>query len=154
MSISPKMLALGGLLLVLTLGCSSARAAIFYNGTATCLDDKQGLTTPGNPVQAYTCNTQYNQQWNFEGSVIQGVGTTGNGGMCLDIKKGGTTPGTLVDLWTCTGATNQQWYYWNGQRISQASGLCLDVGSGNTSGTQAFINTCNGSAGQQWFIQS
>ncbi|MGI8568500.1 MAG: ricin-type beta-trefoil lectin domain protein [Methylocella sp.] len=146
---------LSSLLSVPFFGFSPAHAAVFTNGTnvsGTCLDDKGGLTGNSNPIQAFSCNVTFAQEWNFVGTVIQGIGTTGAGGHCVDVSGGGTAAGTVVQLFQCNGTVAQVWYYFNYQLINPNSGKCLDVLTG-TAGTQARIEVCNGSAGQKWVIR-
>ena len=70
-----------------------------------CMDVTGASTTPGTPVQLYTCNGGPQQQW-----TINANGTiTDFAGMCLDISGGSTSNGALLQVWTCNGSPWQQW---------------------------------------------
>jgi Ricin-type beta-trefoil lectin domain len=141
----------GGFLLVTGLGCPSAQAASFVNGTTVCLDDEGGVSTNGNPVRSFPCNVTNAQFWMFTGVQILGPGTVFGAGKCLDVKGSGTASGTPVDLFDCNGTGAQQWRYLNSQLVNLGSGKCLDVGT--VVETKATIQTCSDSAGQKWNIQ-
>jgi len=132
----------------------SAHAATFVNATVgntgPCLEVRGANISTG-IVQAFTCNGTFAQQWNFEGSVIQGLGSTSSGAKCLDVLANGTANGTRVDITSCNGTTAQSWTYSGGRLIGTHSGKCLTAGA---LGTQVTIQTCNGTAGQFWSIRS
>jgi hypothetical protein len=115
-----------------------------------CLDDRSASTTPGNPVQVYTCNGTSAQQWTYESN-----GTIQTLGECLDVTAAGTANGTLVDLYTCNGTVAQVWDpQSNGELINPNSGACLeDTGYGG-SGTQVQIWACGDTSNQQWTLPS
>lgn len=70
------------------------------NGNSA-MDIENASTAPGTAVQVYTAQgTQANQQWNFSGVQIFGVGN-----LCFD------RPGSdnRVQLYGCNGGNNQRW---------------------------------------------
>lgn len=154
---SSRVFLLCSLLSVPFLGFSSAHAASFVNATAgntgPCLEVLNANISSGTgAVDAYTCNGTFAQQWNFEGVIVQGLGTTSSGAYCLDVFANGTANGTAVDYTHCNGTTAQQWYYVNHALVASHANKCLDVGTGSVP-LPAVINTCNGSAGQIWSIR-
>jgi predicted alpha-1,2-mannosidase len=114
-----------------------------------CVDDSQSSTTPGNPVEIWSCNGTDAQDW-----TIAPDGTIRTLGLCLDVTDSGTASGTLVDLYTCNGTGAQQWTAGSGgSLVNPESGLCLvDPGSSTTAGTQLQISTCNGGSAQDWTL--
>ncbi|WP_194893200.1 ricin-type beta-trefoil lectin domain protein [Catenulispora pinisilvae] len=110
-----------------------------------CLDDRFSNSADDNPVQAYTCNTSFAQQWNLSSKTLRAFGK------CLDITLGGTASGTPVDLYRCNQTGAQLWEPQpNGELLNPQSGRCLtDPGSGG-SGTQLDVEDCSGAADQVW----
>jgi hypothetical protein len=114
-----------------------------------CVDISASNTTPGTPVQLYTCNGTGAQRWtvNPDGSL----GAFGSN--CLDITNGGTADGTKVQLWPCNGTGAQVWHVQGNALVNPPSGKCLDDPASNTAdGTRLQIWTCNGTAAQQWTL--
>ena len=151
MSSSFRNLALGGFLLVTTLGISSARAAIFVNQQQSeCLsvvfgaDGQQALLLP--------CTASFSQLWNWEEIEIRGLGTTNLALKCLDVRGAGTANNTPVQLFTCNATVAQRWFYTaSGQILNPPIGKCLDLAHDLVS---VVIVTCNSSKlSQQWAIQ-
>jgi hypothetical protein len=134
-----------------TAAAHHAQAATGATGAVTgyeglCLDDRSASTTPGNPVQVYTCNGTNAQQWTVETN-----NTLETLGLCLDVTGAGTANGTLVDLYTCNGTAAQVWEpQSNGELINPNSGKCLDDTGFGGSGTQVQIWTCTDGTNQQW----
>jgi Ricin-type beta-trefoil lectin domain len=171
MSSSFRILTLSGLLLIIALGFStSAHAAIFVNGVArffanhdqgfivSCLEVDSSANS--SPASAVPCNATFFQQWNWEGTEIQGLGTTNVNRKCLDVRGGGTADGTIVQLFDCNGTGAQRWSYSDtGRVVNLGSGKCLDLKTITPAGVnvlQAVIQTCNanvGSVSQKWLIQ-
>ena len=115
-----------------------------------CLDDRSASTTPGNPVQVYTCNGTAAQEWTYESN-----GTIQTLGECLDVTGAGTANGTLVDLYTCNGTVAQVWDpESNGELVNPNSGACLDDTGYGGSGTQVQIWACADTSNQQWTLPS
>jgi Ricin-type beta-trefoil lectin domain len=115
-----------------------------------CLDDRSASTTPGNPVQVYTCNGTNAQEWTYESN-----GTIQTLGECLDVTGAGTANGTLVDLYTCNGTVAQVWDpESNGELVNPNSGACLDDTGYGGSGTQVQIWACADTSNQQWTLPS
>jgi hypothetical protein len=139
----------------------SANAAVFVRDSRTsvqgpCLDVRGAATTPGTPIQNYTCNAGVAQQWFFEGLQIVGIGSNGTTGFNCVWTYGFPAVGTPIVLAPCSAApaefSDSRWYYLNNQIVNYYSGLCLD-GSG-VIGTRATLHACNGSPAQTWAIRS
>jgi hypothetical protein len=119
-----------------------------------CLDDSGANTSPGNPVDVYTCNNTDAQDWTVESNQTLEVL-----GMCLDLTggvpaAGATTNGITVEINTCDGSDSQLWLpESNGSLFNPASGDCLDdTNYSTTPGTQAQIWSCTGNANQDWTL--
>ena len=176
MSIFFRILTLSSFLLVAAGGFSSAHAAVlvsedhFINSPTDqnafiCLQAEDSSNS--SVVFAGPCANTFNQVWNWEGSEIQGLGTSvGIGGVhetCLDVRGGGTADGTLVQIFECNGTGAQEWIYTGtGTIFNPQSGKCLDLKTVNllgisppgervVNGYQAVIQTCNNS--QNWAVQ-
>jgi predicted alpha-1,2-mannosidase len=132
-------------------GSTSAPTGPIVSGVSSglCVDDRSSLTTNGNPIQLYTCNSTGAQQW-----TVAANGTLQVLGGCLDVTNGGTTNGTLVQYYQCNGTGAQQWTPQpNGSLLNPQSGKCLDdPGSSTTLSTQLQIYTCNGTGAQDWHL--
>lgn len=105
-----------------------------------CLDDSNDLTTAGNKIQIYTCNTSTAQQVTFAASrELQVVGS------CV-------TGTTKTALEPCTGATSQQWTRLsNGEYVLKSNGECLTDPSSNNR-TQLVLAACKNTASQRWSL--
>ncbi len=92
---------------------------------------------------------------NWEGTELQGFGTTNVNRICLDVKGGGSADGTLVRLFPCNGTGAQRWIYnTSGQVVNVQSNKCLDLQKSVTSFPSTVIRSCNvNSLTQQWQIQ-
>ncbi|RAJ46887.1 endoglucanase [Kitasatospora sp. SolWspMP-SS2h] len=125
--------------------------SIVGQGSGRCLDDQEGGTADGTPVQLYDCYTGAgswpNQQWTWSNGAL--VNTTS--GKCLDVAGGRTDNGTQVRLWSCNGLGAQKWQAnANGTLTNPNSGKCLDaVGRGTANGTPLQIWDCYGGGGTQ-----
>jgi hypothetical protein len=84
-----------------------------------CLDDTNGQTNNGNPMQMWTCNGSTNQNWTFyliagcvENWPCEYVFYNEAAGKCLDLNGGSSANGTKVQIWSCTadGSNNNQWW--------------------------------------------
>jgi hypothetical protein len=117
--------------------------------SSMCVDDSSSSTTPGNPVQIWTCNGSDAQSW-----TIAPNGTISTLGLCLDVSDSGTSNGTAIDLYTCNGTGAQQWTTGaDGALENPESGKCLDdPGSSTTMGTQLQLYTCNQTNAQDWTL--
>ncbi|MEV8378900.1 PQQ-dependent sugar dehydrogenase [Kribbella sp. NPDC056861] len=118
-------------------------------GSGLCLDVKDASTTPGTPIQIWTCHAGSHQSWDF---TAAGEMRTFDGTRCLDAKAGGTTAPTAVSSYTCHGGTNQKFRLnANGTITATNSGLCLDVvAAGTAPGSVVQLWTCNGGSNQRW----
>jgi hypothetical protein len=159
-----RILALGGFLLVTTLGISSAHAAIFVNaqtfvdGQPKCIE----VSLSGGGISGFSlaflspCIASFFQMWDWEDIEIRGLGTTNLALECLDVQGGGMANNTPVQSFTCNGTGAQRWFYAaSGQIINPPSGKCLDLHAiPNTGLVEVVINTCDSSnVSQQWLIQ-
>jgi len=118
-------------------------------GSNLCIDDNQSITTNGNRIQIWSCDSTDAQEW-----ILGPSGTISALGKCMDVTNGGTTSGTLVQLYQCNGTGSQDWTPGaNGSLVNPQSGLCLDDPGGSvTNGTQLQIYTCNGTTAQNWTL--
>ncbi|MFC1415231.1 GH12 family glycosyl hydrolase domain-containing protein [Streptacidiphilus cavernicola] len=132
-------------------GGGGSSTSIVGQGSGRCLDDQNGGSADGNPVQLYDCyggtGTWPNQQWTRSNGAL--VNT--ESGKCLDVAGGGTANGTQVRLWSCNGLGAQQWQAnSNGTLTNPESGKCLDAdGQGTANGTLLQIWDCYGGGGTQ-----
>jgi hypothetical protein len=115
----------------------------YSNGT--CMDDRNGGTAPGNPVQIYTCTGGNNshQQWTVKpGPTGDTISARSLGNFCLGVAAAGGN-GTLVGLYPCGGTTDLWVPLPNGELVNTISGRCLDDPNGSTTNlTQLQIWDC------------
>jgi len=160
----------GGIQLVVnncTLGSSQQwilrRTEIEQNTNAPhlCVADQGGNTANGTPVIAYSCSGAFNDEWNFNGGHITGIGTANGASKCLTVPSP-VSPGDLVTLSTCTSSGGgQNWWVVAtsstpfGEVTVIPGGLCLDSSGGPSvgGGTQLVVNECNGAASQNWNLR-
>ncbi|MFF4819115.1 RICIN domain-containing protein [Kitasatospora sp. NPDC001309] len=128
-----------------------ATAAAATTGTVTiggkCLDDADGGTADGNPVQLLGCDGSARQQWtrNPDGSVTAF-------GKCLDVTDASNATGALLQLYGCTSGPNQR-FGWlpDGTVYSAKSAKCLAVqGSSATDGARVGLAPCTPSPTEVW----
>jgi hypothetical protein len=133
-------------------GGGTTSGAITSGIAGKCVDDANGATGDGTPIQLFTCNGSAAQQWQ-----VPGDGTVRLAGKCMDVTSSGTANGTLIQLFTCNGTGAQQWS-WNTSTMAlmnPQSGRCLDDPSSTTvDGTQLQLFDCNGTPAQQWMMPS
>ena len=72
--------------------------------TGQCLDDRDGNTADGAPVQQWTCNSSSTTMlWTIGRSVGQYAEfINSRSGKCLDIRGGSLQPGAYVQQYRCT----------------------------------------------------
>ena len=112
-----------------------------------CLDDNNGLSANGNPVDIWQCIGGSRQRWTQQNGELQVVGK------CLpDSTWGGT--GTKLVIEACNGQRNQLWSRnSSGEYVLAFQGLCLTDPSGSTTnGTQVKVQTCSNASDQHWSI--
>jgi hypothetical protein len=144
------------LALALVTGATPAAAATWVavqNGhpsaSGKCLDHR----TSDFRIQMYTCNSTYNQQWDFEATGTHSVFRIRlrNGGKCLDGWNG---RGQQLVALGCDGSTAQLWlarsiapyHYWESRRFP---GQCIDFHNyGSTNIVQLW--DCNNTSPQLW----
>jgi hypothetical protein len=130
-------------------------------GGYICADVRNGSLAPGTPVQAYDCNAEPNQQFEWNGSTIYTMG----GQRCLealvppDVLTGGPEPPpypVVSDI--CNGSPDQTWplfFVFPGGSLSWNDfGFCLDA-TNMANGTQLVLNDCatNATSSQQWQLK-
>jgi len=75
-------------------------------GSGQCLDDRDGRTANGSPVQQWPCNyTSTTMQWKMETVGLEGVGWESineRTGKCLDVRGGSSAPGAVLQIYQCT----------------------------------------------------
>jgi hypothetical protein len=132
-------------------GAGGAAAGQVTSGIAgKCLNNSNGSTADGNPIQIFTCNGSAAQLWQ-----VPGDGTLRIAGKCMDVTSSGTANGTRIQLFGCNGTGAQQWSHNATTRalVNPQSGRCLDdPGSSTVDGTQLQLFDCNGTAAQQWTL--
>jgi predicted alpha-1,2-mannosidase len=131
-------------------GGGGATGAITSGIAGKCVNNANGATGDGNPIQLFTCNGSAAQTWQ-----VPGDGTLRIAGKCMDVTSSGTVNGTRIQLFTCNGTGAQQWTWNSGTRalVNPQSGRCLDdPGSSTVDGTQLQLFDCNGTAAQQWTL--
>jgi hypothetical protein len=131
-----------------------ANAASFVNlkTDQICLDVLDGQDQSGQPIDGATCNATFSQQWNFEGNVIEGLGSANNPGYNCVWATGGNGSGIVIA--PCSGGQSgwtDNWYYSDYQIINSSNGLCITVKG--PSGTQTELETCTGKSNQAWSIR-
>jgi hypothetical protein len=124
-----------------------------------CLDNSDGSSDNGNPIQIWRCLHDASQQWQYVPSLDGVAGDfelQNSTGMCLDDTGDFTVNGTKVQLWACLGDRAQIWTQRpvNGSYVEyvNGSGLCLDnTGNSGTDGTRVQVWACSGDRAQQWY---
>lgn len=118
---------------------------IGYKGL--CMDDSNGVTSDGNPIDILTCNGNNQQVWTYYPDKALQVF-----GKCLNVPSGLSANGTKVNLYSCNGSKNQQWAQkTNGELVNVATSKCLTDPSGKTTnGTQLTISACKNYSYQHW----
>jgi hypothetical protein len=126
-------------------------------GSGYCLDNTDGSSSNGNPIQIWQCNGDAAQDWEFipDSNGIAGDYMLENSnGKCLDDPNDSTTDGTTVQLWTCLGNANQEWTQTAvGSYVEyvNSNGICLDdTSNSHSDGTQVQVWSCSGDTAQQW----
>lgn len=141
-----------------TLTANFRGSALVNRHNNLCLDDYNGVTTPGAEVRQWTCTGSALQQWYITPGATTGYVHVVNrhSRLCLDNYNWGTAPGTEVRQWTCNSAAVQDWqlrdagsgYY---TVVNRHSGLCLDnYNWGTTAGSIVRLYTCTNAVNQQW----
>lgn len=117
------------------------------SAAGTCIDNNNGSTGDGNPIQLWSCAPVPAQQ--FE---LRDDGTLRIQGKCVETAGSGTANGTLIQLMTCKGTPNQQWQALaNGNLYHPASKRCLDRNNNTlANGTQLHLWGCATVDAQRW----
>jgi len=136
-------------------------------GTPICLADTGRSTTPGNPLQIWTCDGATSQVWPLPSAQAPpappATGEISSRNLqpstqvaCLDDTGNSEAPGNVVQLWTCSGDPEQNWTL-EADGTIQINGHCLDTS--DPSGTLLVVlNPCDGNPAdadyltQQWSV--
>jgi hypothetical protein len=118
------------------------------SASAKCLNDYNGLVSPGSRIVIWTCisngsNEMFSHPSNPGELIVYG--------QCLtDPATGGS--GTKQVIQPCTGAPNQMWNHNSKSAyVLSANGLCLTDPSGSkVNGTQVVVKTCTNVSNQHW----
>jgi Ricin-type beta-trefoil lectin domain len=124
-----------------------------------CAAVQGSKTASGTPVIAYSCSGGFNDEWNFNGGRILGIGSANGTSTCLTAAN---TIGSLVTLNTCNGSIDQFWWVsplltssssaYFGAIFKAHGGLCLNSSGGPSvgGGTQLIVDVCSNAASQNW----
>jgi hypothetical protein len=112
-----------------------------------CLDNNNGLSVNGNPVDIWQCIGGSRQRWTQQNGELQ------VNGKCLTDNTWGGNGAKLV-IEACNGQRNQQWSRnTSGEYVLAFQGLCLtDPGGSTTNGTQVKVQTCVNASDQHWSV--
>jgi Ricin-type beta-trefoil lectin domain-like len=85
---------------------------VVNSGSDQCLDDRDGRTPDGSPVQQWTCNfTSTTMQWKLESLGYdrelpsyppRAQFINMRSGKCLDVRGGSSAPGARLQIYHCT----------------------------------------------------
>jgi hypothetical protein len=116
--------------------------SLIVTSNGKCLDDKSGVTTEGNPIQAFTCNASTAQRASYRAD-----GTLQILGKC--VKQSGST----VQLRTCDTSTAGAWYFRSDKAlVNRSSQQCLTVSNVSVNGAYplTLVACATASTAQQW----
>ncbi|MFF7313037.1 RICIN domain-containing protein [Streptomyces sp. NPDC008137] len=120
-----------------------------------CLDVQGAKTASGTPVQIYTCNDSYAQQWRLRGTSGDGYALVNvNSQKCLDVENSNPANGTKIQIWTCNDSKAQRWDFdvrAAGELRNAATDKCLDLNKFDNS-HDAWLWACNGTNPQKFRI--
>jgi hypothetical protein len=127
---------------------SDVGSPVKNGASAKCLNDNNGLVSPGNRIVIWTCtsngpNEKFSHPSNPGELVVYG--------QCLTDPANGAS-GTKQVIQPCTGAPNQMWNHNSkSQYVLTANGLCLTDPSGSKiNGTQVVVKSCQNVSNQHW----
>jgi hypothetical protein len=128
-------------------GCVMKPVGELTGYKSLCLDDDNGLSVNGNPVDVWQCIGGARQRWTQQNRELLVRSK------CLTDNTGGGS-GTPLVIETCNGARNQLWSRnIAGEYVLALNNLCLtDPGNSTTNGTQVQVQTCKNAADQHWSI--
>jgi hypothetical protein len=112
-----------------------------------CLDDNNGVSANGNPVDIWQCIGGSRQRWTQQSGELQVVGK------CLT-DESWSGAGTKLVIEACNGQRNQQWSRnTTGEYVLAYKGLCLtDPGGSTANGTQVQVQNCTNASDQHWSV--
>jgi hypothetical protein len=127
---------------------SDVGSTVKNSASAKCLNDYNGLVSPGSRIVIWTCtsngpNEMFSHPSNPGELVVYG--------QCLTDPANGAS-GTKQVIQPCTGAPNQMWNHNSkSQYVLTANGLCLTDPSGSkVNGTQVVVKSCQNVSNQHW----
>jgi hypothetical protein len=129
---------------------------VVNRNSGKCVDVRWAATSDGAPIQQYSCNGTYAQQFHFRplgGGAFQ-VQYRNSSSKGWDVKDRSTASGARIQLWSYVGGSNQKWrlVFINGDlQFKPLSNLamCLDVpGASTADGRQLQQYSCNGTYAQ------
>jgi hypothetical protein len=134
--------------------------SVVDKNSSKCVDASGAGTANGTAVQQSTCNSSFEQQYQFQAtdSCYYRVNNRNNSAQVWDVSGISTADGALIHLWSYVGGLNQQWmpvsegngYY---HFVARHDGKCLDVPNASTAdGVQLQQYTCNGSGAQSYSL--
>jgi hypothetical protein len=89
------------------------------SGSGQCLDDRDGASADGSPVQQWTCNfDSTTMQWRLEdvGASNSYQFRNMRTGKCLDVRAGSLAPGAALQIYRCTSTATShnaaQLFWW------------------------------------------
>lgn len=117
------------------------------SNASSCLDNKGGNTSDGNPIDLITCPSGYQAEVSW---TLADDGTLQVQGKCMDL----TSAQNGAWLQACNGAQSQQWVI-NPTTTSGTSAQLVNLQTGSclaASGTAIQVNACNGASAQNWYL--
>jgi hypothetical protein len=108
---------------------------VVNSGSGQCLDDRDGRTADGSPVQQWTCNfTSTTMQWKLESlgyspelplypPWAQFINV--RSGKCLDVRGGSSAPGARVQIYHCTSMGTVAGGHANLAQVFEWAGMAL-----------------------------
>jgi Ricin-type beta-trefoil lectin domain/CHAP domain len=108
-----------------------------------CMDDKNSSSSPGAPVDVYSCNDTVAQAWDESLTEVK------HQNLCLAIQDNGNKPGNKAVLNSCDNSPSQLWLRDGARLYNPASRLCLDAPS-KSAGVQLDLAGCNSTPNETW----
>jgi hypothetical protein len=131
--------------------------SVVNRNSAKCVDVRYASTTNGTPIQQYSCNRTYAQQFRFVhlGGGYYRVQYRKSTSQGWDVRNRSTAIGAKIQLWSYVAGSNQKWRlyfssngYFQFRPLSNLA-LCLDVpGASTANSVQLQQYTCNGTYAQ------
>jgi len=125
-------------------------------GNGKCVDARAAASTNGTPIQQYSCNATFAQQFQFQptSNGFVRINNRNNSAQVVDVTGVSAADNAPLQLWTYGGGNNQQWqpvpegggfYHF----VSRHSGKCLTVPGVSTGDSVQLVQFgCNDGASQ------